>query len=286
MDNNSLKIWWQNTIAYQGHSTGYIGNFSRNNTESATVLLQSACQHLREQECTFAIAPIDGNTWYNYRLVTEGENYPPFFLEPNTPNSLYQVFLEQEFFPIAHYYSALCNDLKIRDRRLIPVKKRLGDRGITIRPLNRENVETELEKIYQIAIAAFRQNFLYQPISKTEFISLYRPILPYIQPELIVIAEEDQNKPIGFLFALPDALEAQRGSAIETVILKTVAILPQKNYAGLGSILVEKCHAIASQLGYKRVIHALMNKANPSYNISRYYTKPIRQYALFGKQLK
>ncbi|MGK7924104.1 MAG: GNAT family N-acetyltransferase, partial [Spirulina sp.] len=146
-------------------------------------------------------------------------------------------------------------------------------------------LEEELAKIYQIAIAAFRQNFLYQPISKSEFIDLYRPILPYIQPELILIAE-NQNQAIGFLFALPDALEAQRGGAIETVILKTVAVLPQRKYAGLGSILVEKCHAIASQLGYKKVIHALMNQANSSSNISRSYAHPIRQYSLFGKKLK
>jgi GNAT superfamily N-acetyltransferase len=281
----SYAIWWKNTIAYQGYSTGYIGNCFNKNTESTSVLIQNACQQLRDQGCSFAIAPIDGNTWHNYRLVTEWGNYPPFFLEPNTPASLYQAFLEQDFFPIAHYYSALCTDLQISDRRLIPVKKRLNDRGITIRSLNREQLETELEKIYQIAIAAFRNNFLYQPISKPEFIALYRPILPYIQPELILIAE-DQNQAIGFLFALPDALEEKRGGAIETVILKTVAVLPGRNYAGLGSILVEKCHAIASQLGYTKIIHALMNQGNPSSNISQYYAKPIRHYALFGKKLK
>lgn len=281
----SYSLWWNNTIAYQGHPTGYIGSFTEHNTESVTALLQAACQQLREKGCSFTIAPIDGNTWHNYRLVTEQGNYPPFFLEPHTPASLYQAFLEQDFFPIARYYSALCTDLQMSDRRLITIQKRLCDRGITIRSLNPENLETELEKIHQIAIAAFRNNFLYQPISKPEFIDLYRPILHYIQPEFVLIAER-QNQPVGFLFALPDALEAQRGVAIETVILKTVAILPQRNYAGLGRILVEKCHAIAFQIGYKKVIHALINYANPSSNISQYYAKPIRHYALFGKQLK
>lgn len=281
----SYSLWWENTIAYQGHPTGYIGNFPDRDPEAATALLQVACQELREKGCSFAIAPIDGNTWHDYRLVTEWGKHPPFFLEPNTRASLYQAFLEQDFFPIARYYSALCTDLQIRDRRLISVQKCFSDRGINIRSLNPENLEAELEKIYHIAIAAFRNNFLYQPISKTQFMALYRLILPYIQPELILIAEEG-NKPIGFLFALPDALEAQRGEAIATVILKTVAILPQRKYAGLGSILVEKCHAIAFQMGYQKVIHALMNRANPSSNISQYYANPIRHYVLFGKQLK
>ncbi|MEM9540117.1 MAG: GNAT family N-acetyltransferase [Cyanobacteria bacterium P01_E01_bin.42] len=280
---SNYSLWWENTTAYQGYSTGYIGNLSSDTDLS--VALKSACQELQEKGCFFAIAPLNGNTWHSYRLVTEWGNYPPFFLEPDTPTSLNQALFEQDFFPIARYYSALCTDLHIRDRRLLLVQKCLGDRGITIRSLHREQLETELEKIYQIAIAAFRNNFLYQPISKPAFIALYRPILPYIQPELVLIAEEE-DKAIGFLFALPDVLEARRGNAIETVILKTVAVLPQRNYAGLGSILVEKCHAIAAQLGYKKIIHALINYANPSSNISRYYAKPIRHYALFGKQLK
>ena len=279
------SLWWQNTIAYRGYPTGYIGDFSEKNPQFSTTLLETACQQLREQGCSFAIAPLDGNTWHHYRLVTKWGSYPPFFLEPKTSEGLYTALLEQEFFPIARYYSALCTNLKIVNRRLLPVKKRLFARGIAIRSLNLQQLEAELEKIYQIAIAAFRQNFLYQLIPKTEFIALYRPLFSSIQPELILLAE-DQNKAIGFLFAIPDALEAQRSQAIETVILKTVAILPQRNYAGLGSILVEECHAISSKMGYRKVIHALMNRENLSSNISQYYANPIRHYALFGKQLK
>ncbi|MDJ1169798.1 hypothetical protein PMG71_10200, partial [Roseofilum sp. BLCC_M154] len=59
----------------------------------------------------------------------------------------------------------------------------------------------------------------------------------YINPEFVLLAEQ-RKKIVGFLFALPDFCLKQRKLPIDTLILKTVAVLPQRDYAGLGSLLI------------------------------------------------
>ena len=57
---------------------------------------------------------------------------------------------------------------------------------------------------------------------------------------------------MGFIFSLPDALPARRGQAIDTVIVKTVAVLPERACAGLGGFLVGHSHVVAHRLGYRQ----------------------------------
>jgi hypothetical protein len=81
-----------------------------------------------------------------------------------------------------------------------------------------------------------------------------------------------------------DVLQQRYTQTIDTVILKTVAVLPGRACAGLGNLLVAKVQAIAAQLGYTRAIHALIHDGNPSRNLSSRYAVPIRRYTLFSKQ--
>jgi GNAT superfamily N-acetyltransferase len=106
-----------------------------------------------------------------------------------------------------------------------------------------------------------------------------------VRPELVLLAERC-GRAIGFLFAVPDMCQGRRGEAIDTVIIKTVAVLPDRSHAGLGGLLVARGHEIARSLGYTRAIHALMHETNTSRNISRHYARTMRRYALFGRTLR
>jgi L-amino acid N-acyltransferase YncA len=105
-----------------------------------------------------------------------------------------------------------------------------------------------------------------------------------VRPELVVLAEHG-DRLAGFAFSIPDVLEAARGAPSRTAIIKTLAILPDPQYAGLGSLLTHRSHAAASALGYDRVIHALMHESNRSRKISAHSGQTMRRYALFGRRL-
>jgi len=291
------SLWWQATPSYPDQRLGLIGHYGACNTKAAAQLLQLACDQLIIHGCTMAIGPIDGNTWQQYRFITEWGNEPLFFLEPNNPNDWPSHFTDNGFTVLAQYFSTINPDLSQyrleHDHRLVKVAERAEARGIKISPLRLDCFESELHQIYNIILASFNRNFLYTPINEANFRAMYYPLRPYIQPELILIAER-ADQPIGFIFALPDLLQGQphpeqgrrSDQAIDTIIIKTVAIHPDYQTMGLGSLLVARCQEIAYDLGYKRAIHALMHETNDSRKISRRSeTQTIRRYALLMRRL-
>ncbi|HEY9639941.1 MAG TPA: GNAT family N-acetyltransferase [Coleofasciculaceae cyanobacterium] len=275
-------LWWTNTPPVPHHNVGLIGQYQVQ--AAAGQLLQKACEHLAAQGCTLAIAPMDGSTWRSYRLISDRGSAPAFFLEPHHPDEYVDQFLKAGFTPFAHYSSALNSDLTQCDARLDRVQQRLSQAGVTIRSLNLENFESELRQVYQLALMSFQNNLLYTPITQADFIAQYRQMQAWVKPELVLLAEQNQQL-VGFLFAIPDLLQQTYAPAIDTIIIKTVAVLPGRPYAGLGSVLVENVQAIAAQLGYTRAIHALMQDNNKSRNLSSRYASTMRRYTLFSRPL-
>jgi GNAT superfamily N-acetyltransferase len=227
---------------------------------------------------------MDGNTWRPYRHVTEPGVEPAFFLEPTNPPDFPLAFSNAGFSPLAQYYSAVATDLTHRDPRMEVVGQRLDAAGITIRTFDPTRFDAEAARIYELSRVAFARNFLYTPIPREEFLAHYAAVRTVVRPELCLLAEQ-QGRLVGFLFALPDMCQRARGHAIDTVVVKTVAALPGRDNAGLGSYLVEQVQLRAHDLGYRRAIHALMHESNKSRNLSAHYARTMRRYTLFSKRL-
>lgn len=279
------SLWWRRGPSLPGEELGMIGHYAARDGFAARKLLRLACDELRARGCTLAVGPMDGSTWRHYRLLTERGSEPVFFLEPDNPNDWPGHFLESGFEPLAVYFSAMTADLRPCDPRVPEIKKRLESQGVHIRPLDTERLDDEFRRIHTVSLASFRNNFLYGSISEPEFREQYSRILPFLRPELVLIAEQGE-KALGFIFALPDLLQARRGQAINTVIIKTLAVLPERAHAGLGSLLLARCQEVARDLGYGRAIHALMHETNYSRNLSRRYANTMRRYTLFARRLR
>jgi predicted N-acetyltransferase YhbS len=279
------SLWWTNVPPLPGETPGVIGHFAAVDEAAALELLNGACEQLRSNGCTRVIGPMDGNTWRRYRLLTERGNEPTFFLEPDNPDAWPQWFAAAGFTTLATYFSALNDDLSVSDPRLPRTWARLEAAGVRLRPLNPDDFVAELQRIYAVSAVSFRENYLYTPISEAEFVAQYEAIRPHVRPELVLLAERE-GEPVGFVFGIPDLAQAQRGQPVDTVVLKTVAVLPGRAQAGLGNVLVARCQEAARALGFRRVIHALMHETNNSLNLSGHYAKPFRRYALFARDLR
>lgn len=279
------SLWWTNVPAFSrpNQRLGLIGHYAAQEAEAGRTLLDHACAQLQAQGCALAVGPMDGNTWRSYRLITDRGTEPPFFLEIQHPADWPKHFSDCGFSVLANYFSALNANL-MQDPRLAELRQRVSGQGIHVRPFDPAHFDQEISRIYELSISGFGNNFLYSSIGWEDFYGMYSPIKPHLRPELVLIAEREE-KPVGFLFALPDLLQAQRRQAVDTVIFKTVAVLPQLGGSGLGSLLVAEGHRIAAELGFKRAIHALMYEDNISRKISAHYAKPMRRYSLFAKEL-
>ncbi len=275
------SLWWTDTPAMAGQPTGLIGHYAASCDESARKLLQKARRELARHGCSIAFGPIDGSTWRRYRLVTERGAEARFFLEPDNPQDWPAHFEQSGFAQIAGYSSALNEDLSRRDPQSDCIEARLLNMGVVIRPMRTAQFTQELSRIHSVAAVSFRKSFLYTPIDEKDFIAQYEPVRPHIKSELCLIAEID-GRTVGFLFALPDAMQQARGQQIDTIIIKTLAVLPEFANEGLGSLLADRCQKIAAESGYRRAIHALMSDSNNSRRISNRYARVFRRYALFG----
>jgi GNAT superfamily N-acetyltransferase len=271
------SLWWHDTPAHPGHRLGLIGHYAARDAASAAAILRVGCEQLAEQGCTLAVGPLDGTTWNRYRLLSERGLEPLFFLEPDNPDDWPGHFTEQGFSPLAKYYSAVTSS--DAGSASLPVPP-----GMTLRPLNPDRFEEELVRIHGLSLDGFRENSLYSPISLEDFLAQYRGIRPHVRPELVLLLER-QSRLVGYIFGVPDMLQAKRVQPIDTAVAKTMAVHPDHRGEGLGTLLLNRFAEVAAGLGYRRVIHALMHEDNRSRKISAHTATTIRRYTLYAKPL-
>ena len=138
------------------------------------------------------------------------------------------------FAPLATYTSALNDNLDFEDprtaRRARPPAARPGS------PSGRSTRRAPMPSCSgssRCRSSAFSRNVLYTPIAEAEFLAQNHAVLPYVRPELVLLAEKEDAL-VGFMFAIPDLLQARRGVPIDTVILKTIAVDPAVARHGSG----------------------------------------------------
>jgi GNAT superfamily N-acetyltransferase len=278
------SLWWKAVPPHAEHRLGFIGHYAARD-DAAASMLRLATEQLAGHGCTLAVGPIDGNTWQNYRFITDRGNEPAFFLEPGNPDEYPVHFTNAGFTPLARYYSALNADLGQDDPEADAIAARLAVEGVTVRPLRSACLEDELRRLHALSLECFRDNFLFTPISAEDFLAQYLPLKPYVRPELILVAEQ-AGMMVGYVFAVPDLLQAKRGQAIDTFIIKTLAAHPAWRGSGVGRLLAARCHQAARRLGMRRAIHALMEETSRARTISGPIATTMRRYTLFARNLE
>lgn len=249
-------------------------------------LLAAPTSRFAERGASHVVGPMDGSTWHAYRVVTDaapagGTPEPPFAMEPVPPPAVADAFALDGFAPVARYLSARVDALPDDAARVAERRRLFASRGITFAPA--EDLEVALDDIYAISVAAFAGNAFYTPLPRDAFVATYRPLLPHVDPRLVWLARDAGGRAVAFAFGVPDLAQAARGEAVDTVIVKTIAVVPERRAAGAGSALVAEVHEAARLAGYRRAIHALMHEANASTRISAHTARPMRRYALLGR---
>ena len=269
IDGASAHVW-RTAPALHGRRTAAIGRFACTDAACGAALLSRIVATLSAERFGALLGPMDGDTWHAYRLVTESDGRPPFAMEPTNPPYYADAFLDAGFRPIARYASSV-------DTIVAPVSPALDrQRRIVIREFRPQAAEDELRLIFDLSMRAFTGNIFFKPLAWPEFQALYAPIVPLIEPELVLFAEARDGTCVGFLFAMADP------SAPSTVVLKTYAGLRR----GVGGLLGEAFYRNVRAKGVQSVIHALMHEDNPSLRHSTNRNgRVFRRYALLGRML-
>ena len=259
---------------WRNRKTACVGAFSCDDADSGVKLLKEAKKRARKKNYPCLIGPMDGDTWHRYRVVTFSDNSDPFLLEPVSGPHDYEAFKGAGFQPISNYVSTRAN---ISDAigKTAPMVK-----GITITTWDGKNAPDLIDQLFQLSTAAFANNAFFKPITRNAFLKLYEPIIPAIKPEFVLFAKSPNDDLVGFLFGMPNITLNKKD---KSVILKTYASAVR----GCGRLLVDIFHRRARDVGYDKVIHALMHEDNISLDRSRLHkAKVFRRYALMGINLE
>lgn len=261
---SSCRLWLDGP-AWDGAPAAAVGELNFASGEEGAALLDRATEATRDAGVTALLAPMDGDTWHAYRAVVESDGSAPFRLEPRSGPHDVTALERAGFAAVARYMSS---------RAPVPEPTPAPDLpGVTVVQWDGQGAEALLDRLFAMAGASFADKLFFKPATRDDFLGLYRPLLPLIDPRLVLFALDGTGEIEGFLFGLPDG---------DTAILKTYA----GTRPGVGHLLAHRFHELARELGFTHVVHALMHEANVSLQRSAQHQGQVfRRYALFGRRV-
>ena len=286
IDTASATCFYSRTPEVDGKHIGAIGELKMDNKEVGLELLNKCEEIFKEKGISKIVAPMNGNTWKQYRTIKESTDEPPFLMENVSPIEFNEIFVSAGYYETGTYTSTKgkISDFYNEDV-LDEIEKIIKDEGITIRILDKTNGVEDLRKIYNVSVKSFARNPFYTPIEERDYLEQYTNYLDKVDEDFILLAEKE-GREVGFLFAIPNLIEIQTKGKIESLILKTIAVLPEYESLGIGNVMTRMIARKAIDKGYKNWIFAFMYKDNTSQKLAqRNGTHVIREYALYGKDI-
>jgi hypothetical protein len=286
----SLHLW-HNRPDYNGRKTSYIGNVNiyEKYRKDEEQLFNKIFEELKKEGIETIIGPLNGTTWNTYRYVTEKGNGRPFLLEPWNEDYSVSLFEKLDFKHLAGYISTVMegmnsNGRKNLNKKIEKLKKFDYYKDIKVESAENKDLLTVLNKVYDLTVEAFKNNFLYSELEREIFLKMYMSYEDKIIKKFFKMLYLGDEL-IGYVFGIPDYAELGYKGKIDTIILKTIAVSPIYNGKGMGYILINSLIEEAEKEGYENVIYALMHESNVSKNIGLLLGNMLRKYTLFIKEL-
>jgi len=282
---------WHNRPDYNGRKTSYIGNVNiyEKYRKDEEQLFNKVFEELKKEGIETIIGPLNGTTWNTYRYVTEKGNGRPFLLEPWNEDYSVSLFEKLGFKHLARYISTVMEGMnsdgrKNLNKKIEKLKKFDYYEDIRVESAENKDLLTVLNKVYDLTVEAFKNNFLYSELEREIFLKMYMSYEDKIVKKFFKMLYL-KGELIGYVFGIPDYTELGHKGKIDTIILKTIAVSPEYNGKGMGYILINSLIEEAEKEGYENVIYALMHESNVSKNIGLLLGNMLRKYTLFIKEL-
>ena len=208
------------------------------------------------------LGPMEGDTWHSYRLITESDGSPPFLLEPVSGPHDKSAFETSGFAPVSVYVSTRA---RLDDAIGPAAPVHLDD--VTVAAWDGRDTEALIGKLFDMSTASFGARAFFKPIDKADFLKLYEPVLPLLDPRLVLFARDREAVLSAFSSASPIGSRASGRTPSSSRPMRA-------REHGVGHLLADAFHRIARDLGFVDVIHALMHVDNISLDRSRAHARP------------
>jgi len=221
--------------------------------------------------------PMAGDIWHRWRFMTNGFDTEPFSGEPRQPEYYPGLFTAAGFSPVRVYSTKLIEDMQTQLELLEKHAAFNQQRGIRYRNLDRDNWIPELQTMYELCRHSFASNWGVTETTEQEFISLYDRWLNRCGPEHIIYAQDKRGDVVGLGLALV--------RPVDTINLKTIAVLPNQAGFGLGKAIAAEIYRRALAAGQIKAQHCLMDPESPVQRWDHGLGQVTRTYTMYERGL-
>jgi GNAT superfamily N-acetyltransferase len=192
---------------HMGQGTGQWGFFDALDAETATALIKTAEEWLRQQGMTRALGPISLSIWDEPGLEIEGFAEPPTaMMGHHRPE--YQAWIEAAGYEKAKDLLTYGLNIEHWEDPMIDRLIEMGERNpkIRIRMVDKSKFDEEARLILNLLNDAWSNNWGYVPLTEAEIKYAGKKLKPIIFNELVRVAEVD-GEPVAFMLTIPDINE-------------------------------------------------------------------------------
>ena len=256
---------------YHQETTGFFGFFDCiEDYEVAELLFKIALITIKKEGMDKMVGPANFSTNHEVGMLIEGYDLPPvLMMSYNKP--YYNDFAEKFGLRKAKDLVAFKIEVGSKfDPRMISIAERLKERsGITIRTINMNDFDNEVDKIIEVYNQAWAKNWGFVPMSLEEFRHAAKDMKQIIDPDLVFIAEIN-GKPVGFSLSLPNinqALIHTNGRLFPTGLIKllwhtkiknkvnsiriiTLGLIPEYQKRGIDNVFYIETYNVGTKKGY------------------------------------
>lgn len=194
----------------------------------------------------------------------------------------------------AHYVEIfLSAGYRISARMVAPIMTRdrapeftfeLSD--VVIRPVDLDRLDHELASFHRLQGAVFSGRPGYSPRETADTLRLVERLLPYLDEELIIVAESD-GEVVGSLICLPDGWQSPDRNQIDRARILSIGVLPGWERRGVGMAMGSSLMTALLRKGFQSVegVWVLENNEAPQQLAQHFGATPGRRFALLEKHI-
>jgi ribosomal protein S18 acetylase RimI-like enzyme len=147
-------------------------------------------------------------------LEIEGGDRPPVILAPHNPPyyaGFFEAFGLGKAIDLIAYVGDMAQGYQFPERYLKLTGVIQSRYGVTVRPVNMDDLETEVMTIVELSNRSIKENWGYYPVTPEEARAMAHDLKAIVNPDALLIAEDQQGQPIGFALSLPDVNTILKG---------------------------------------------------------------------------
>jgi GNAT superfamily N-acetyltransferase len=192
---------------FQDESWAWVGFFECfDDAEVAQALFDTAWQWAARRGVAKAVGPASFTTNDECGLLVDGFEHPPMVLTPQNPPYYEQLWTAAGWSPTMDLWGWRVDEptmrLSDRQRRIL---ERLKSRArVTVRSMKMADFDAEVDRFIEVYNSAWARNWGFVPMPEAEVRHLAKGLKQIIDPDLALVIEDEDQRPVAVTLALPD----------------------------------------------------------------------------------